>query len=105
MSPSAQTPPNPFQIFSTLRAFQDTAVLSTAIDLGIFTAIADGATTAAGIAAKCGASERGVRILCDSLVVSLLLGKHDGHYQNTPDTGFFLNRHSPAYMGGVKEFL
>jgi hypothetical protein len=104
----ASTPapaPNPSVIFSALRAFQESAVLSSAIDLGVFTAIAEGAVTVLDLAAKCGASERGIRILCDALVVSELLAKRDGQYENTQATAIFLNRHSPAYMGAVKEFL
>jgi SAM-dependent methyltransferase len=104
----ASTPahaPNPSAIFSTLRAFQESAALASAIDLEIFTAIADGAVTAPQIAAKSGASERGIRILCDNLVTTGMLTKQGDIYGNTQDTRIFLNRHSPAYLGGVKEFL
>jgi precorrin-6B methylase 2 len=102
---AAPAPPSPVRIFETLRAFQETAALTAGIDIGVFTAIAEGATTAAEIARKCDASERGVRILCDTLATSGLLEKVDGRYGNTADTELFLNRHSPAYMGGVAEFL
>jgi ubiquinone/menaquinone biosynthesis C-methylase UbiE len=93
------------RIFETLRAFQETAALKSAIELGIFSAIAEGATTAGQIATKCGASERGVRILCDTLTASELLLKREGQYQNTRDGAMFLDRHSPAYLGGVADFL
>jgi predicted nicotinamide N-methyase len=105
MAPTPESAPNPSIIFAALRAFQQSAVLNTAIDLAVFTAIAEGAETAAQIAGKCGASERGIRILCDTLVTSGLLAKQGDRYQNTADTAVFLNRNSPAYMGGVKEFL
>ncbi len=95
----------PMRIFETLRAYQETAALKAAIDLSIFTSIANGATTVAEIADKCCAAERGVRILCDSLTASSFLVKKDGRYQNTPEADVFLNRHSPAYMGGIAEFL
>ena len=95
----------PLRIFQTLRAYQETAALKAAIDLSIVTAIANGATTAAEIAAKCDAAERGIRILCDSLTASSFLEKKDGRYQNTAEAEIFLNRHSPAYMGGIAEFL
>ncbi|HVW84355.1 MAG TPA: class I SAM-dependent methyltransferase [Bryobacteraceae bacterium] len=97
--------PSPARVFETLRAFQETGALRTAIELGVFTAIAEGARTAAEIASKCGASERGTRILCDCLAVSELLTKTDGKYDNTPDSNLFLNRHSPAYMGTVADFI
>jgi 2-polyprenyl-3-methyl-5-hydroxy-6-metoxy-1,4-benzoquinol methylase len=97
--------PTPERIFATLTAFQKAAALKTAIEVDIFTAIVEGANDPAAIAKRCGVSERGARILCDYLVVQELLLKHDGKYNVTPDTGFFLNRRSLAYMGGVVEFL
>jgi hypothetical protein len=96
---------SPRRIFETLRAFQETAALKSAIELGVFTAIAEGAVSPAEIAAKCQASERGIRIVCDGLVASGLLLKHDGIYENSPDAAVFLNRHSPGYLGGIAEFL
>lgn len=105
MATSTQPSPNPARIFETMRAFQQSAVLNSAIELGVFTAIAEGAATATQIAEKCAASERGIRILCDSLVTDQLLTKQNGQYQNSLDTDVFLNRHSPAYMGGVTDFL
>jgi hypothetical protein len=61
------------RIFETLRAYQQTAALRAAIELDIFTAIGIGAATAAEIARQCGASEKGVRILCDAIVTDGLL--------------------------------
>jgi ubiquinone/menaquinone biosynthesis C-methylase UbiE len=97
--------PSPARIFETLRAVQETAALNAAIELGVFTAIAEGASTATEIAAKCAASERGIRILCDSLTASQWLQKSNTAYSNTADTAVFLNRHSPAYIGAIAEFL
>ena len=93
------------RIFETLRAYQQTAALHAAIELDIFTAIGEGATTAAAIAAKRGATERGVRILCDTIVTDGLLTKSDGHYGCPPDTALFLDRRSPACIGDVSAFL
>jgi hypothetical protein len=93
------------RIFETLRAYQQTAALRAAIELDIFTAIGAGANTAADIAAKCGASERGVRILCDTIVTDGFLAKEDGHYRCAPDAAIFLDRRSPACLASVSEFL
>jgi ubiquinone/menaquinone biosynthesis C-methylase UbiE len=93
------------RIFETLRAYQQTAALRAAIELDIFTAIGEGAVTAAEIAAKRGASERGVRILCDTIVTDGLLTKHDGRYACTPESAAFLDRRSPMCMASVSEFL
>jgi ubiquinone/menaquinone biosynthesis C-methylase UbiE len=93
------------RIFETLRAYQQTAALRAAIELDIFTAIGEGATTAAEIAAKHGLSERGVRILCDTVVTDGFLIKTDGHYRCAPDAALFLDRRSPACIASVAEFL
>jgi len=93
------------RIFETLRAFQQTAALRAAIELDIFTAIGEGATTAAEIAAKRSASERGVRILCDTVVTDGFLLKSAGHYSCAPDAAMFLDRRSPACIASVAEFL
>ncbi len=97
--------PTPERIFATLTAFQRTEALKSAIELDFFTAIVEGANDPAAIAKRCGVAERGARILCDYLVVNELLTKQDGKYGVTPDAGLFLNRKSPAFMGGVIEFL
>lgn len=93
------------RVFDALRAFQETAALKSGIELGVFTAIGHGSPTAAEIAAKCSASERGTRILCDSLVVSGFLSKKDGRYENSEDARLFLDRGSPAYIGSISDFL
>ena len=98
--------PTPERIFQTLTAYQQTAALKAAIELNIFTAIGEGDDTTAKLAARCQAAERGVRILCDYLTVSQFLGKHkDGRYSLTREAELFLNRRSPAYVGGISEFL
>jgi 2-polyprenyl-3-methyl-5-hydroxy-6-metoxy-1,4-benzoquinol methylase len=97
--------PNPERIFNTLVAFHETAALKTAIELDIFTAIADGANTSAALAAKIGAAERGVRILCDHLAIRGFLTKEAERYALAPDSAIFLNRHSPAYLGSIADFL
>jgi ubiquinone/menaquinone biosynthesis C-methylase UbiE len=93
------------RIFETLRAYQQTAALRAAIELDIFTAIGDGATTAAEIAAKRNVSERGVRILCDTVVTDGFLLKSAGHYSCASDAAVFLDRRSPACIASVAEFL
>jgi ubiquinone/menaquinone biosynthesis C-methylase UbiE len=97
--------PTPERIFNTINAHQQTAALKAAIDLDLFTAIADGANDPASLAPKVGAAERGVRILCDSLTILGFLTKQDGHYALTEESAFFLNRHSRAYLGDMSNFL
>lgn len=98
-------PPSPERLFEALNAYQKPAALKAAIELDVFTAIADGKETAREIADRCQASERGIRILCDYLTINGFLAKSEDRYQLTQDTAVFLNRHSPAYMGSVVDFL
>src|SRR5216117_3855249 len=65
----------PSVVFQAFVAYQKTEALRAAVDLDLFTAIGAGAATAKAIAARCAASERGVRILSDFLVVHGLLTK------------------------------
>lgn len=105
MHPTPASEPNPAVIFDTLNAYQRTAALKAAIELDIFSAIAAGKTTVDDIAGASKASPRGVRILCDYLVIIGFLAKQDGRYALTPDSALFLDRKSPAYLGTVAAFL
>lgn len=103
---SAQaTQPSPELLFQTINAYQRTAVIKAALELDVFTAIGEGKQTAQELAARCETSERGMRILCDYLVIIGFLTKEGGRYSLTQDSATFLDRRSPAYMGGVTEFL
>lgn len=92
-------------VFDTLFAYQKSAALKTAIDLELFTAIDEGARTAAAVAARTNVSERGARILCDYLTVNGLLAKAGSTYQLAPESAAFLSKRSPAYLGTVANFL
>jgi hypothetical protein len=97
--------PTPERFFNAMNAHQQTEALKTAVDLEVFTAIAEGNTTAATIAKRCGSAERGVRTLCDFLTIHGFLTKDGTQYGLAPDTAAFLNQKSPAYIGGAMEFM
>ncbi|MFN3323012.1 MAG: class I SAM-dependent methyltransferase [Bryobacteraceae bacterium] len=101
----SESAPSPDLIFRTLNAHQETAALRAAIELDLFTGIAEGLTTAGELAARSQAAERGVRILCDFLVVGGFLTKEGGSYGLTRDSAMFLDRRSPAYLGTASRFL
>src|SRR5713226_2972441 len=104
-TPSPSQRPSPEHIFGVLTAFQSSAALKAAIELDIFTAIADGADRTNVIAQRVNAAERGVRILCDYLTIHEFLTKNAGRYALTQESAIFLNRRSPAYMGTLADFL
>jgi ubiquinone/menaquinone biosynthesis C-methylase UbiE len=92
-------------LFDTINAHQRTEAIKSAIELNLFTTIAEGKTSALEIAEACQASERGTRILCDYLVIIGFLTKETNHYALTADSAMFLDRRSPAYMGTVIDFM
>jgi ubiquinone/menaquinone biosynthesis C-methylase UbiE len=105
--PEAQVsaPPSPQLFFETVTAFHKTEGLKAAIQLELFTAIGEGKQAAATIAQRCRASERGIRILCDALVIMGFLNKEGTSYSLTQDSALFLDQRSPAYLGGSIRFL
>jgi len=107
MAPEAQTgkQPTPALVFDTFNGYQRNQALQTAIELEFFTAIGEGNTTARAIAQRCGASERGTRIVCDFLTVIGFLTKEGENYALTLDSATFLDKRSPAYMGTVSNFI
>jgi ubiquinone/menaquinone biosynthesis C-methylase UbiE len=98
-------PLGPSRVFQAFVAYQETEAVRAAIDLDLFTAIGAGAATAKEIAARCDASERGVRILSDFLVVHGLLTKDRGRYGLTPAAAMFLDRSSPGCIAPAIHFL
>ncbi len=100
-----QAAPTPELFFETANAYQRTAALKAALDLGVFTAIGAGRQTARDVAGHCGAAERGARILLDYLVVIGFLTKKGDRYGLTADSATFLDRSSPAYLGAAVNFL
>lgn len=103
--PQQTRQPSPALIFDALNGYQRSQAIKTAVELELFTAIGEGQTTAKAIADRCGASERGTRILCDFLTIIGFLTKQDNKYALTPDAAMFLDKRSPAYMGTVTEFI
>jgi ubiquinone/menaquinone biosynthesis C-methylase UbiE len=98
-------PPTPQLFFETVNGFQRTEALKAAIELEVFAAIGENNNTPAAIAQRCSASERGIRILCDYLTIHGFLSKTAQGYQMTPDSAMFLDKRSPAYVGGAIRFL
>ena len=97
--------PNPGLVFDMMQAHQRTAALKAAVDLDVFRAVGEGNADAAALAQRCGTSERGMRILCDFLVISGVLAKEGTQYKHTPTSATFLDPKSPACMATVTRFL
>lgn len=102
---AADAAPTPAIIFDLLLAHQRSAALRTAIELDLFRAVGDGPADAATLAARCSASERGMRILCDFLTINGLLTKRDGVYSHTQTSALFLDPRSPASLHSMARFM
>ena len=96
---------SPDLFLDAVLGFQKTAALKAALALDLFTAVAADGGDLDRIAARTGASARGLRMLCDYLTVQGFLAKEQGRYRPTPATEVFLTKTSPAWMGSVVDFL
>jgi SAM-dependent methyltransferase len=105
MENHAEAPLNPGLVFEMVQAHNRTAALKAAIELDIFRAVGEGPGDVASIARHSAASERGVRILCDFLVINGVLAKENGRYKHTPTSATFLDPRSPACMASVAHFM
>jgi 2-polyprenyl-3-methyl-5-hydroxy-6-metoxy-1,4-benzoquinol methylase len=91
--------------FETISAYQHTEALRAAIELDLFSLVAAGRQTATELADACQAAPRGIRILADHLAIIGFLKKHGDRYELSADTKVFLDRQSPAYLGGAVGFM
>jgi hypothetical protein len=105
MSALATQQPTPQLFFQTINSYQRTEALKAAIELEVFTAIGEGNSAVLEIGNRCQTSERGMRILCDYLCIFGFLTKESGRYGLTQESALFLDKHSPAYLGGATEFI
>lgn len=96
---------SPALVVDGMFAYRKTAALKAAIELDLFSMIGGEQRTAKSLTAESGYAERGLRILCDFLVVAGFLTKSGEDYALTPSSQVFLDRRSPAYMGAAIDFL
>jgi len=75
-------------------------VLVTALELGLFDAIAAGAANSAAIAKKVKSSLRGTTIVLDELAALQLLKKSGEKYTLVPEAETYLLKSSKTFMGG-----
>ncbi len=73
----------PDDLNDRIRGFQESRAILTALELDLFTAVAEGAT-AAEVAAKLGAAPRSTEMLLNALASLRLLVKREGVFHNSP---------------------
>lgn len=100
---------DPSHIMQTATAFWPSKVLLTAVEFDLFTVLGDGRQSAAQLGQALGLHPRGTYDFFDALVALKFLDRDgdgpEAQYRNTPQTAVFLNKKSPAYIGGMPEML
>ena len=95
--------PSPQNIFQIGMGFLASKTLLSAVELGLFTELAQGPQNLESLKGKLGLHDRSARDFLDTLVALRMLDRKEGLYANTPDTDFFLDRNKPSYVGGLFE--
>ena len=100
---------NPSRLMEIGFGYAPAQTLLTAVALGLFTKLADGSATAGelGDALNLHPAMRARRDFLDTLVALQLLERQGegewARYRNTPETGLFLDKAKPSYVGGILE--
>ena len=95
--------PSPDHIMKLGMAFWGSKTLLSAVELEVFTALAQQPLDAATLQAKLGIHPRGARDFFDALVALGLLSREKGFYANTAETDLYLDKTKPSYIGGFLE--
>lgn len=98
-----QALPTPDGILQLGLAFWGSKTLLSAVELGVFSELANGALTAEELGARLGLHPRGRRDFLDALVALHMLDRDGERYANTLETDLFLDRGKPSYLGGMLE--
>jgi hypothetical protein len=93
----------PANIFKLGFGFWESKALLSAVELGLFTELANGPAYLGDLSHRLGLHGRSARDFLDALVALNLLDRQEGRYSNTAETDFFLDRAKPSYVGGLLE--
>jgi hypothetical protein len=103
----SQAAVTPARILEVGLAFWPSKTLLSAVELGVFSELANGALSGAELEARLGLHPRATADFLDALVAIGMLEREglgpSARYANTPETAAFLDRASPAYVGGILE--
>jgi len=102
-SDSGETTIEPGRIMELGLGFWGSKTLLSAVELGVFTELASGPCARDELTSRLGLHPRSAGDFLDTLVSLGMLSREDGTYSNTPETGLFLDRDKPSYIGGFLE--
>lgn len=98
------TTPNPGGLFNLALGFMASRTFLTAVEMGVFGALADGPKSIEALQGTLGLHPRGARDFLDGLVALKVLARDEaGLYANTPEGALFLDPAKPSYIGGIFE--
>ncbi len=99
MSKSTEPRPDTVRLQGLALAYQQSAALMAAVEVGLFTAIAKGANTLDAIAATLAIKPVNAERLVTACVAMHLLSRDGERYANAPDVARFLVEGEPSYAG------
>jgi hypothetical protein len=94
---------SPARLLQLGMGFLGPRALLSAVELGIFSALAKGALSESQLRERLGLHPRAARDFLDTLVALGPLRRKAGKYHNAPDADAFLDRAKPSYAGGILE--
>jgi hypothetical protein len=94
---------SPYPIMQLGLGFWSSKVLLSAVELGLFTALAEQPADTQALCGKLGLHPRSARDFFDALVALGMLERKDGIYANTAAAARYLVRGKPDYIGGILE--
>lgn len=94
---------NPEKILQIGLGFWPSKTLLSAVEMGVFTELANGPEKFESLSGRLGLHPRSARDFLDTLVALGFLIRTDDVYGNTPETDMFLDKKKPSYIGGILE--
>jgi O-methyltransferase domain/Dimerisation domain len=96
----------PNRIIELGYGYRAAKTLLSAVELGVFTVLAETSLDGDTLRRRLGLDQRGARDFFDALfALGLLKHTADGRYANSPDADIYLDRRKPTYVGGLLENL
>jgi O-methyltransferase/methyltransferase family protein len=93
----------PDRILQLGTAFWGSKAFLSAVELGLFTVLAEGPLDLQTLMKRLELHSRSAQDFFDALVSLEMLERQDGKYANTPETDLFLDRKKSSYVGGMLE--
>lgn len=94
---------SPDKILNTGMGFWASKALLSAVELGVFTELAQAPSSCELLRERLGLHPRSARDFLDALVALGLLTRTADIYANTPEADLYLDRRKSAYIGGILE--